>query len=201
MVKPDFLEQDLEGEYVSELQKEYQYLKYKYHLHPIGKQQFHFFRMRPSNFPTIRLAQLAALYASSRSLFSKLMDSSSIEGIYALFDIQLNSFWKTHYTFSKESKESAKKLTKSFIDLLIINTILPLKFAYFQMMNQSNEQGLISILRSLKPEKNHIVDKFKELGISVQTAFDSQALLELKNNYCAQKRCLECAIGNRLLKS
>jgi hypothetical protein len=195
-----FLEETLQESYFLELKKEYQYLKRKYHLKPLSKQQFHFFRMRPSNFPTIRMAQLAALYTRSQSLFAQLMKAQSVEAMYALFDVSLNFFWRTHYTFAKASKMTHKKLTTSFIDLLIINTILPLKFAYQRVLGNADEHGLISLLESLKPEKNAIISKFEELKIPVQNAFDSQALLELKNNYCAPKRCLECAIGNQLLK-
>jgi len=196
-----FLEETLQESYFLELKKEYEFLKHKYDLKSLSKQQFHFFRMRPSNFPTIRMAQLAVLYARSQSLFSQLIEVQSVEGIYALFDVSLNLFWRTHYTFSKASKMTPKKLTKSFIDLLIINTIIPLKFAYKRVLGTLDEQNLISLLQSLKPEKNTITSKFEELNIPVENAFDSQVLLELKNNYCTPKRCLECSIGNALLKT
>jgi hypothetical protein len=196
-----FLEEIVQEPYTMELKKEYEYLKHKYALQSLTKQQFHFFRMRPSNFPTIRIAQLAALYSRSQSLFSQLMEARSSEVIYGLFGISLNDFWKTHYTFSKASKKSQKKLTTAFVDLLIINTIVPLQFAYQRMIGKHNEEAMLSLLASLKPEKNAIISKFEALNIPVENAFDSQALLELKNNYCAPKRCLECAIGNALLKT
>jgi hypothetical protein len=195
-----FLDETLQDSYVLELKKEYEYLKYKYRLKPLHKQQFHFFRMRPSNFPTIRIAQLVALYASSQSLFSRLMKVQSAEAIYKLFDVSLHDFWKTHYTFSKASKATRKSISKSFVDLLMINTIVPLKFAYQRVQGKQEEQELISLLESLKPEKNAIISKFEELKIPVKNAFDTQALLELKNNYCTPKRCLECAIGVHILK-
>ena len=156
--------------------------------------------MRPSNFPTIRLAQFAEVYTRSFQLFTELMECQSADEVYDLFNIELNDFWKTHYTLSKESKRSHKKLTKSFIDLLIINTIVPLKFCYQQVINQTNAEQLITFLESLQPEKNSAIDIFETLGLKVQNAFQSQALLELKKNYCNQKRCLECAIGNEILK-
>lgn len=196
-----FLEERIEDAYFITLKKEYDFLRIKYNLQPMAKQQFHFFRMRPSNFPTIRMAQLAALFSQSHQLFLTLMKAKSAEAIYGLFDISLNGFWKSHYTFAKESKKSNKKLTKSFIDLLMINTIVPLQFAYQKVLGQSDEHQLISLLESLKPEKNTIISKFEALQIPVENAFDSQALLELKNNYCTPKRCLECAIGNELLKT
>ncbi len=195
-----FLEDDFETDYPKKLKKEYCYLQKKFDLHSMNPKQFHFFRMRPSNFPTIRLAQFGALYHRSSQLFTKIMGCRSAEQMYQLFDIKLNAFWKTHYTFSKTSKKSHKKLSKSFVDLLIINTIVPLKFCYQQAMNQTNSEQLIAFLESLQPEKNSAISIFETLGLETQNAFQSQALLELKTQYCIQKRCLECAIGNEILK-
>jgi hypothetical protein len=195
-----FLEQHIETDYTHSLKKEYVYLRKKYHLHPMNPKQFQFFRMRPSNFPTIRLAQFTALYLRSSHLFIKIKESQSADHVYTLFNIQLNEFWKTHYTFSKESKRSSKKLSKSFIDLLIINTIVPLKFCYQQALHQTNSEQLMTFVASLQPEKNSAITMFESLGMNVKNAFQSQALLELKSNYCNDKRCLECAIGNKILK-
>jgi hypothetical protein len=195
-----FLEKELETEYGKNLKKEYGYLQKKFDLQSMNSNLFHFFRMRPSNFPTIRLAQFAEVYTRSFQLFTELMECQSADEVYDLFNVELNDFWKTHYTLSKESKRSHKKLTKSFIDLLIINTIVPLKFCYQQVINQTNAEQLITFLESLQPEKNSAIDIFETLGLKVQNAFQSQALLELKKNYCNQKRCLECAIGNEILK-
>ena len=195
-----FLEDDFETNYPKKLQKEYDYLQKKFDLHPMNPKQFHFFRMRPSNFPTIRLAQFIGLYHGSSQFFIEMMKCESAKEVYKLFDIKLNDFWKTHYTFSKASKKSNKKLSKSFVDLLIINTIVPLKFCYQQAINQTNVEQLIAFLESLQPEKNSAIAIFETLGLEVQNAFQSQAFLELKTRYCIQKRCLECAIGNEILK-
>lgn len=196
-----FLEDDFHLNYLSELKQEYDYLRKKFDLQPMNQKQFHFFRMRPSNFPTIRLAQFVAVYHQRFQLFSDLMECQSAEQVYQLFEIKLSDFWKTHYTFSKESKKSNKQFTKPFIDLLIINTIIPVKFCYQKVIHQPNIEQLISFLESLKPEQNAIVSSYEELGISAKNAFQTQSLLELKNNYCSRKRCLECAIGNHILKS
>ena len=194
------LKNTIEDSYYMNLRNEYKYLKHKYQLTEIGEKQFQFFRMRPHNFPTIRIAQLAALYRKQENLFSKLMNADSIESIYDIFQIKINDFWKNHYTFSKESKKSNKKLTRSFIDLLIVNTIIPLKFSYQKSLNTLNEEELFNLMKALKPEKNTIISKFSEFKMKAINAFESQALLELKNNYCAKKRCLQCAIGNQILK-
>ncbi len=195
-----FLEQELEEAYYLQLQKEYAYIRHKYRLEPIAKHRFQFFRMRPNNFPTIRIAQLIALYNKYQNLFSRLIDVNKVEGFYDLFTGEVNDFWKTHYTFETASKKTDKRLSKSFIDLLIINTIIPLKFVYEQARGEVDQEGLLQLIKQLKPENNSIISKFLELKIKANNAFESQALLELKNNYCAKKCCLQCAIGSKLLK-
>lgn len=197
-----FLEKDIENEYFIQLKKEYDYLKHKHNLEPISNNLFQFFRMRPTNFPTIRIAQLVALFHKHQNLFSKLMQLNKIEDFYSLFSVEVNDFWKEHYTFETESKKTLKKLTKSFVDLLLINTIIPLQFVYKQSKGEEvNEEDFFKLIKQIKPEKNSIIDKFSDLKIGITSAFDSQALLELKNNYCTEKRCLQCAIGNHLLRA
>ncbi|MHB0754095.1 DUF2851 family protein [Polaribacter sp. M15] len=195
-----FLQDVEEAVYHQKLKEKYQYLQHKYQLKPISKNMFQFFRMRPNNFPTIRMAQLVSLYVMHQNLFSKLMNTSKKEDFYELFAIKMNDFWQTHYTFGKASKKSPKKLTKSFIDLLLINTIIPLKFVYLQHRNALNQEVFLALIQQIQPEKNSIITKFSELNINAKNAMDSQALLELKNSYCNSKRCLQCAIGNTLLR-
>lgn len=196
-----FLSENLENPYHYELKKEYEYLKHKYQLRSISKNEFQFFRMRPSNFPTLRIAQLVALYHQHQNLFSLLMEVNSIKKLYQLFKIEVPEFWNSHFTFEKESKNRKKKFTHSFLDLLFINTIIPLQFCYQKSVHNFNEEQLFEKMKGLKSEKNSIILKFSELKIEAKNAFESQALLELKNNYCALKRCLECAIGNQLLRN
>ncbi|WP_428742075.1 DUF2851 family protein [Tenacibaculum sp.] len=195
-----FLADEIEDSYYLGLQKEYKYLQHKYQLKPLTKHRFQFFRMRPNNFPSIRMAQLVALYCRHQHLFSQILEVSSLQNFYMLFSVEVNDFWKTHYTFETTSKKSSKKLTKSFIDLLVVNTIIPLKFVYEQERGEVNEEKLLQLMQQLKPEKNSIINKFSELKIEAKNVFETQALLELKNNYCTQKRCLQCAIGNSLLR-
>ena len=195
-----FLEEDTEDEYQKELRKEYDYLKHKFKLNHIPKNEFSFFRMRPNNFPTIRIAQLVALFHKHQNLFSKLIAIDNLEEFYELFTVVVNPFWQTHYNFDSISKKSPKKITTSFVDLLIINTIIPLKFLFQKSRGEVHEEFFLVLLKKMKPEKNSIISKFSEIGVSSKNAFDTQALLELKNNYCAPKRCLECAIGNTILK-
>jgi hypothetical protein len=195
-----FLEEETEDEYQKELRKEYGYLKHKFKLNHIPNNEFSFFRMRPNNFPTIRIAQLVALFHKHQDLFSKLIAIDNLDKFYELFTVVVNSFWQTHYNFESMSKKSPKKITTSFVDLLIINTIIPLQFLYQKSRGEVDEESFLVLLKKMKPEKNSIISKFSELGVSSKNAFDTQSLLELKNNYCAPKRCLECAIGNTVLK-
>tara|TARA_B100000809_G_scaffold247828_1_gene277277 strand:- start:139 stop:1410 length:1272 start_codon:yes stop_codon:yes gene_type:complete len=195
-----FLEKEVEESYYQQLKKEYEYLKHKYKLEPIANAQFQFFRMRPQNFPTIRIAQLASLFFTHQNLFSKLMSITKKEEFYSQFSFTMQAFWKTHYTFESESKKSAKKLSKSFIDLIWINTIIPLKFVYLQSRGALDEDRFMQLIKQVSSEKNSIISKFFKLNIKSKNALESQALLELKNNYCTNKRCLQCAIGNNLLR-
>ena len=195
-----FLEEIIEDEYHQQLKKEYHYLRHKYNLQPIAKNLFSFFRMRPSNFPTIRIAQLVSLYQAHQNLFSKMMKIETLKDFYEMSEVSVHPFWKAHYTFDKSAKSSPKKLTKQFVDLLLINTIIPLKFLYKKNRGEVIENEFLVILQKIKSEKNNIISKFDDMGIKAKNAYDTQALLELKNNYCAKKRCLHCAIGIKILK-
>ena len=137
--------------------------------------------MRPQNFPTIRITQLASLFYKNQNLFSKLMSITKKEDFYEFFSIEINDFWKTHYTFEKESKKSSKKLTKPFVDLLLINTIIPLKFVYLKSRGEVDEQSFLNLIKQISLEKNSVISKFSDLKIDAKNAMESQALLELKN--------------------
>jgi hypothetical protein len=159
-----------------------------------------FFKHRPDNFPTIRLSQLANVYHQQQQLFSKIIEENSVKNIYTIFNVAVSEYWETHYQFDKVSLKKKKSLSKSFIDLLIINTIIPLQFAYSKSQGREISENLISLLNQVLPEKNAVIDKFASFGIKAKNAFESQSLLQLKNEYCNKSRCLECAIGMELLK-
>lgn len=193
------LSKKCESTYFESISNEYEFLKLKFKLKPISKNQVQFFRLRPNNFPTIRLSQLASLYSSTQNLFSKVIETASLEGYYECMNVATSSFWETHYTFDKTSKKSSKKLTKSFIDLLLINTIIPLKFMYLKNLGNSNYSSVVSLIEQIKPEKNTIISKFDTLKIKSKNALTSQALIQLKNEYCNKQRCLKCSLGVDLL--
>jgi hypothetical protein len=139
------------------------------------------------------------LYAGHQSLFDKVIHAESLEELYSLFDVSASSYWNTHYTFGKASKKSTKRLTKKFIDLLVVNSILPLKFCYAKQLGKDANESILTIIKELKAEENSIISNFKEHKIKSKTAKDSQALLQLYNEYCTKNKCLECAVGSSLL--
>ena len=159
-----------------------------------------FFNHLPDNFPTIRLSQFAGLYNKHQNLFSKVILLNSARDAYKLLSVTASLYWENHYQFDKESPRKSKPLSRSFIDLLIINTIIPLQFAYSNRIGESNTEDLIVFMNEVPPEKNAVIDKFKSFGILAKNAFETQTLLELKNEYCNNKACLRCAIGVELLK-
>jgi hypothetical protein len=195
-----FLIDDIEDAYYRKLQKEYQYLRIKYQLKPLSSSIFKFFRLRPLNFPTVRIAQLTGLIYLHKSLFSVLLTFKTKEEFYDILKIVTSTYWDTHYTFHKESKLVKKTISKEFIDNLLINSIIPLKFSYFKKQKIDFNVNLINLMKSLKPESNSIIKRFSEFGIPSENAVDSQSLIQLKNEYCNYKRCLECRIGNEILR-
>lgn len=193
------LEQEFEEDYAIMLQKEYRFLSSKYKLQPI-RQPVHFLRMRPFNFPTVRLAQLAALIQTSTHLFSKTLEEASLQKVKELFKVEANDFWNYHYRLESESKLKQKAIGENMIDNILINTIFPMLFAYgMYHQKQSIKDKVLKWIEEVKAEKNTITNKFEALGIKNNHALDSQALIELKNQYCNHRRCLQCAIGNKLL--
>lgn len=194
------LEKEYEDVYCIDLKIRYYYLIDKYKITQSHVDAVEFFKHRPDNFPTIRLSQLANLYHSQQNLFSKVIRLNSAQTVYDLVKISASPYWQTHYQFDKESSFKSKFLSKSFLDLIIINTIIPIQFAYFNTIGESISENLISFMMGVDSEKNAILDKFEFFGISSENAFESQSLLELKNEYCNKKSCLKCAIGMSLLK-
>ena len=194
------LNSDLEHKYPQNLLSRFNYLVQKHQLVVPIIPPLTFFKLRPENFPTIRLAQLAMLYNKQQNLFSKIMDCNSIDEIYKLLDADVSIYWQNHYHFEKGNTTKKRKITKSFIDLIIINTIVPLQFAFAKYNGKDNDEIVLHLLRELKPEANNIIDKFQNIGIKSTDAFMTQSLIQLKTEYCNKHRCLSCSIGLELLK-
>jgi hypothetical protein len=194
------LETDFEDPYPRLLQREYRFLRHKYTLvPPPGK--LHFLRMRPAGFPTIRLAQLAMLVHQSSHLFSCLKACVRMDDLVQLFKIVPNDYWHYHYRPGDAPLYSIKQVGQAMIDHLIVNAVVPLLFACgdYQQDPLLKERALLW-LEQCKAEKNAVARSWQQIGVQLVSAQDSQALLELKQHYCDQKRCLQCAIGNFLLK-
>lgn len=194
-----FLEEKLEDTYYCSLQREYKFLKTKYQLKPLDKHLWKFLRLRPSNFPTIRLAELAHLLHQHDSLLHQIIDSED-KAIEKLFSASTSLYWETHYQFGKLSNKRKKTLGKSAINTIIINTVAPILFCYGKSkgLTQLCDKAT-ALLEKLPPENNHIITEWNSLGIHSNSAYDSQAQLQLYNEYCVHKKCLHCNIGHHFL--
>lgn len=194
------LEKDFTDDYAIMLKKEYLFLKKKYDLQPTHMSVY-FLRMRPANFPTIRLSQLAALIHNSTHLFSIIKDAAHLKDVEKLFNVTANDYWHYHYLFEEETAFKKKTLGKQMTQNIILNTVLPFLYAYGWFHNAEHyKEKAIQWATQLLPEQNFITKGFEGLNIENKTSFDSQALIQLKNKYCDLKRCLECAVGNSILK-
>jgi len=195
-----FLNDKINDGYYQSLQKEYQFLKQKFNLNPIDSSIWKFLRLRPANFPTVRLAQLASLIYTHKRIFATILNANQLKDIYKIFNVSTSEYWKTHYHFSKNSTQKSKSIGKSKINIIIINAITPLLFLYSKHKNEEHiAEKVLNWLNKMKPETNSIVSKWKSLNLPIENAVDSQALLQLKNNYCNFKRCLDCRIGKNIL--
>ncbi len=197
-----FLSNSPSDDYKSNLSKDFDFYKAKFNLttKQLNKSEWKFLRLRPANFPTIRLAQFAALIHHQKSFFSFFTETKDYEEICKLLATTQSDYWQTHYDFEKQSTTKMAALGKASIENIIINTVVPTLFAYAQTIdNQDLKDRAIAFLDKIKAEKNHITDFWKANGLPIKTAFDSQASIELFNNFCTKKRCLNCAVGIKIL--
>ncbi len=194
------LEQDFNEDYPRLLKREYNFYKKKYQLNPVPVRPF-FLRMRPANFPTIRLAQLAMLVNQSSHLFSKIKETDDVLAVKELLNVTANDYWHYHYKFDEAGEYHPKQLGKQMTENIIINTAIPVLFAY-GLFNKEEviKAKALQWLTELEAEKNTITKKWTTYQVQNNNALESQALLELKNNYCDLRRCLECSVGNAILK-
>jgi hypothetical protein len=195
------LDDEKEDLYYKELQSRFGYMVLKHQLDFKRTVPLQFFKLRPDNFPNIRLSQLAHVFSNNHQLFSDCIEVNTIKKLTKIFDVAVSEYWQTHYTFDKESPKRTKKLSAGFIELIMINTIIPLQYAYFKSRDEEVQEKLMKMLHEIQPEKNVIIDKFKGFGLLAKNAFETQTLLQLKNEYCNLKKCLSCGIGIRLLNS
>lgn len=195
------LEEPGDCHYYRLLQREYQFLRHKFDLTPLDGSQMKNLRTRPVNFPYLKLAQLASIWVQHDTLFSVILEAGTIGQIKQCFRVSPSDYWETHYHFRSASAKKPKPVGENSLIILLINTVVPMLFAY-GVRNKQPEycERAVRILENLPPEKNSIVDTFRRAGIRVGHAGDSQALIQLKREYCEKKKCLYCRIGFRSLK-
>lgn len=198
MGQAGFLNRSTETDhYYKTLSKEYAFFKNKHQLlQPYKSPEF--FRLRPSNFPTVRLAQLSKVYEATNNLFHLLIEKD-YHDFTAVFKLGTSVYWETHYNFGKSSKKSIKKISDSFINLILINTIIPLKFCYQKYKGNVNHEALFAIMETIKKENNSIISNFEKLDVKFNDAKTTQSYLQLYNEYCVKDKCLDCAVGAHLM--
>lgn len=196
-----WLNDSFEDEYMKQLKSEFLYQQKKYTLTPVEKHYWKLLRIRPASFPTVRLVQLAGLVHQSSHLFSQILETTKISDLKKLFYADCNTYWETHYLPDKKVKKHSTSLSKSFIDLLLINTVIPIVFLYGkQKGDESIQLKALNWLDEIPSENNFIINDWNKIGIKSKSAFDSQALIQLRKFYCDRKACLNCAIGHSILK-
>ncbi|SDR04229.1 DUF2851 family protein [Flagellimonas zhangzhouensis] len=192
------LEVECNDTYFIQLKKEYDYLTRKFGLSaPSSKPNF--FGLRPHNFPTIRISQLVNIYKGKHQFFAHLMTLKTKEQVFDAFQVEAGTYWEDHFTFGKISKKSKKRISKSFIDLIILNTLVPLRFCYAKHLGNEDHEDLIALMAQVESEQNSIIKNFDKLGHETKNAMESQAKLTLYQSYCAKNKCLQCAVGTQLL--
>jgi hypothetical protein len=188
--------------YQASLKSEYDHLRNKYNLRPMEMHQWKFMRLRPVNFPTIRIAQFAALIHNSAGLFRNIIETREPDGLRDLLMVQTSAYWETHFQFGQVSRKSTKTLGHEAFLTILINTVIPMIFHYGQKRGDEKLKARALKWISLLPaEKNTLIRQWEKAGIRVETAFDSQALLQLRSAYCHKKRCLHCMVGNKIITS
>lgn len=198
-----FLEGSFSHQYALDLQKEYRHLKALYRIEPMNRSLWKFMRLRPASFPTLRIAQLAAIVHKTPALFARFLEEEDLEKLETIFDAEPSEFWKTHYSLEGEAtKLHSCSMGRDAICTVFINALIPMLFLYGK--KHSDDQLVrraYTLLEKIPAEANAIVKEWLKAGIKVQDAFTSQALIELSNSYCIQKRCLSCRIGVELISS
>lgn len=180
--------------------REFEFIRVKFKI-PDLKLHPKFLRLRPPNFPTIRLAQLADLYFRHQNLFSKIIGARNAAQIYEVFTpIKASEYWDTHFNFGTVSKVQPKTLSKDFMDLIILNTVLPLKYTYHKYHSEEAAEEIIELYKNITAEKNSVIQNWKNLGVNIKNALETQSLIYHHKNLCEEKNCLTCSIGFKLLK-
>ena len=192
----------IDDDFYKDLLREFKILSAKYSLKPMHGWLWKFSKLRPVNFPTIRISQLAAMFSVTGGLFSKVIEAKNINSLRNAFEVSASEYWDEHYVFGKMSKKISKSTGTTASDILLINAVIPVIFVYGKSRDDLEVcEKAISFLEEIKPEENTILTDWERAGIEAGSAFDSQALIQLRNEYCKKRRCLECSIGARLINN
>ncbi|MDR2127412.1 MAG: DUF2851 family protein [Prevotellaceae bacterium] len=195
-----FLNEQPVDDYQSQLQKEYKFLQNKFKLKPVEKHLWKFMRLRPTNFPTIRIAQLAKFLTQTDGLLAKITAFEKPDELNTFFEFNASEYWNTHYNFGKQTDKRIKSFGKKSAEKIIINLIVPYLFAYGKAKGEDKfTEKAFDLLEIISPEKNNIITGWENTGIKIENAFYSQALIQLKTMYCNNKQCLKCAIGENII--
>ena len=189
------------NEYANKLQNEYNYFRKRFSLTPLDGSIWKMLRLRPDNFPHVRIAEFAALIHQSKRLLSVVLENLEYKVLVKLFQVRTSNYWDTHYTFGEASTEKRKQLGKNSIDTILINTVVPFVFVYAQKQaDEALQEKAINLLSAIKPERNTIVQQWESTGMIIENAYDSQAYLQLSKHYCQQNKCISCRIGHKILQ-
>lgn len=202
MGQAGLLDGDFNDEYPQKLQREYKYLSAAYQLTPMEGHLWKFFRVRPSSFPTLRISQFSDLMSKSSNLFSKMLDAEDAGTVSKLFVVQASEYWQSHYNFDKDTERSSKSLGKSLINTIIINAWIPLLYEYGVAHGaEMYKERAFNLLQQLPPEDNRITRLWKNAGIKIGNAAESQSVIQRYTEYCSRKKCLDCQLAFRIMKT
>ena len=200
MLDEDLFKEALNDDYYVALIREYKILSAKYSLRPLHGWIWKFARLRPANFPTIRISQLAAMLAVTGGLFSKVIEAVDIKKLKELFEVTASEYWDEHFVFGRKSRSYAKITGSQATDIFLINAVIPSIFVYGKYRDDREVcERALSFLEDIYPEENSIINEWQSAGVTAESAFYSQALIHLRNNYCRKRKCLDCRIGAKLV--
>jgi hypothetical protein len=200
MLEEGLFKDAIADKYYCDLIKEYKILSAKYSLQPMHGWVWKFSRLRPANFPTIRISQLSAMLSVAGGLFSRVLEATDIRQLNNLLDVSASAYWKNHFVFGKETRSIPKNTGSQATDIFLINAVIPITFVYGQSRDcQDICERAITFLENIHAEENKIIQEWETAGIQAESAYYSQALIQLRNEYCKKRRCLECRIGSKLI--
>jgi hypothetical protein len=200
MLEEGLFKDALSDDYYRSLIKEYRILASKYSLQSLDGWIWKFSRLRPANFPTLRISQLASMLSVSGGLFSKVTEANDVRGLNKLFEVSASEYWDDHFVFGRKSRKSKKNTGSQTTDILLINAVIPAIFVFGRSRDRQDIcERALDFLEGIEAEDNKIISEWKIAGMNVASAFDSQALIQLRNEYCRNRKCLSCRIGNKII--